>query len=102
MRAVKSFPADDQSKQPHLTAFIGYKAGMTHVVRDLDKAGSKMHKKEVVQAVTVLECPPMFIAGIVGYVETPKGLRTLTTVWAQHLNQQVRERASERERALHR
>jgi len=51
-----------------------------------------MHKKEVVQAVTILECPPMFIAGIVGYVATPKGLRTLTTVWAQHLNQQFLRR----------
>lgn len=89
---VKSFPADDQSKKPHLTAFMAYKAGMTHIVRDLDKTGSKMHKKEVVQAVTILEAPPMFIAGIVGYVETPKGLRTLTTVWAQHLNQQFLRR----------
>merc|ERR1712000_684395 len=28
----------------------------------------------------------MTITGIVGYVETPTGLRTLTTVWAQHLS----------------
>mmetsp|Transcript_7831 Transcript_7831/g.13644 ORF Transcript_7831/g.13644 Transcript_7831/m.13644 type:complete len:407 (-) Transcript_7831:67-1287(-) len=83
---VKSFPKDDQSKPPHLTAFMAYKAGMTHVVRDVDKVGSKVHKKEVVQPVTVLEAPPMTITGIVGYVETPTGLRTLTTVWAQHLS----------------
>jgi len=89
---VKTFPADDQSKAPHLTAFIGYKAGMTHVVRELDKVGSKAHKKEVVEAVTVLETPPMFIAGVVGYVKTPNGLRSLTTVWAQHLNQQFLRR----------
>jgi large subunit ribosomal protein L3e len=89
---VKSFPKDDASKKPHLTAFLGYKAGMTHVVRELDKVGSKAHKKEVVQAVTVLETPPMFIAGIVGYVATPKGLRALTTVFAQHLNQQFLRR----------
>jgi len=89
---VKSFPADDKSQKPHLTAFIAYKAGMTHIVRDLDKAGSKMHKKEIVQAVTVLETPPMFVAGVVGYVETPRGLRTLTTVWAQHLNDQFKRR----------
>jgi large subunit ribosomal protein L3e len=59
---------------------------MTHIVRDLDKLGSKMHKKEIVECVTILECPPMFIVGVVGYVETPHGLRTLTTVWAQHLS----------------
>eukprot|EP01108_Squamamoeba_japonica_P007365 TRINITY_DN6181_c0_g1_i1.p2 TRINITY_DN6181_c0_g1~~TRINITY_DN6181_c0_g1_i1.p2 ORF type:complete len:410 (-),score=208.67 TRINITY_DN6181_c0_g1_i1:69-1247(-) len=89
---VKTFPPDNQEEKPHLTAFLGYKAGSTHIVRDVDKVGSKLHKKEVVQAVTVLETPPMFIAGIVGYVQTPRGLRTLTTVWAQHLNTQFLRR----------
>ena len=30
---VKNFPRDDPKKAPHLTAFMGYKAGMTHVMR---------------------------------------------------------------------
>jgi len=89
---VKAFPKDDQSKPAHLTAFLGYKAGMTHIVRELDKVGSKMHKKEVVEAVTILETPPMVVVGVVGYVETPRGLRTLTTVWAQHLGDEVLRR----------
>ena len=25
---------------------MGYKAGMTHITRDVDKPGSKLHKKE--------------------------------------------------------
>lgn len=37
---VKSFPKDDRSKPPHLTAFLAYKAGMTHILRDVDKPGS--------------------------------------------------------------
>ena len=37
---VKSFPKDDPSKPPHLTAFLAYKAGMTHITRDVDKPGS--------------------------------------------------------------
>jgi len=89
---VRSFPKDDPAKQPHLTAFIGYKAGMTHIVRDLDKPGSKMHKKEVVEPVTILECPPMFIVGVVGYIETPRGLRSLSTVWASHLSDECKRR----------
>jgi len=36
----KAFPKDDASKPVHLTAFIGFKAGMTHIVRDVDKPGS--------------------------------------------------------------
>ncbi|KAI9013055.1 ribosomal protein L3-domain-containing protein [Gaertneriomyces semiglobifer] len=89
---VKSFPRDDPTKSVHLTAFLGYKAGMTHIVRDLDRPGSKLHKKEVVEAVTVIEAPPMVVVGVVGYVETPRGLRSLTTVWAEHLSDEVKRR----------
>ncbi|KAK9325501.1 ribosomal protein L3-domain-containing protein [Lipomyces orientalis] len=89
---VKSFPKDDKSKPVHLTAFLGYKAGMTTVVRDLDRPGSKMHKREVVEAVTVVDTPPMVVVGVVGYVESPRGLRSLTTVWAEHLSEEVKRR----------
>ncbi|CAG9841099.1 unnamed protein product [Diabrotica balteata] len=56
---VKAFPKDDPSKPVHLTAFIGYKAGMTHVVREADRSGSKINKKEIVEAGTILETPLM-------------------------------------------
>jgi large subunit ribosomal protein L3e len=65
---------------------------MTHISRDVDRPGSKLHKKETVEAVTIVEAPPMVIVGMVGYVETPHGLRTLTTVWANHLSDEVRRR----------
>jgi len=34
----------------------------------------------------------MVVVGIVGYVRTPRGLRTLTTTWAAHLSDDVRRR----------
>jgi large subunit ribosomal protein L3e len=89
---VKSFPKDDSKKPVHLTAFLGYKAGMSHIVRELERPGSKMHKREVVEAITVIETPPMVVVGVVGYVETPRGLRSLTTVWAEHLSDEVKRR----------
>jgi len=89
---VKAFPKDDQSKPVHLTAFMGYKAGMTHIVRDVDKLGSRLNKKETVEAVTVIEAPPMVVVGVVGYIETPKGLRTFKTVFAEHLSEDCRRR----------
>jgi large subunit ribosomal protein L3e len=88
----KSFPVDDASAPPHLTAFMGFKAGNTHVVREMNRPGSKSHKKEVVEAVSIVETPPMIIVGVVGYVETPRGLRTLTTVFAEHLSDSLRRR----------
>jgi large subunit ribosomal protein L3e len=112
---VKAFPKDDASKPVHLTAFMGYKAGMTHIVRDVDKLGSSMYyslslklsiiwlinfwifkiglnKKETVEAVTVIEAPPMVVVGVVGYIETPKGLRSFKTVFAEHLSEDCRRR----------
>merc|ERR1712151_300524 len=88
----QSFPKDDSSKPPHFTAFMSYKAGMTHIVRDMDRPGSKLHKKEVAEAVSILEAPPMVVVGFVGYVETPRGLRALTCVWAGHLSDECKRR----------
>merc|ERR1719230_1298459 len=92
LRKIKSFPKDDQSKPPHMTAFMTYKAGMTHIVRDVDRPGSKLNKKEIAEAVSVVEAPPMMVVGFVGYVETPRGLRALTSVWAGHLSEECKRR----------
>jgi large subunit ribosomal protein L3e len=89
---VRAFPRDDKTKPVHLTAFPVFKAGMTHILREVEKPGSKLHKKEVVEGVTILEAPPVIVAGVVGYIETPRGLRALTTVWAQHLSREFKRR----------
>merc|ERR1712038_1280422 len=89
---VKAFPKDDPSKPVHLTCFMGYKAGMTHIVREVDRPGSKVNKKEVVEACTILETPPVMVVGVVGYIETPRGLRALKTVWAKHIGEECKRR----------
>lgn len=89
---VRSFPKDDAERKPHLTAFTGFKAGMTHVVREVERPGSALHKKEIIEAVTVIETPPMVAVGLVGYTETVRGLRALTSVWAQNLSGEFRRR----------
>ncbi|MQM12852.1 hypothetical protein Taro_045770 [Colocasia esculenta] len=52
----------------------------------------KLHKKEACEAVTIIETPPMVVVGVVGYVKTPRGLRSLNTIWAQHLSEEVKRR----------
>nr|ALS05283.1 60S ribosomal protein L3 [Pseudodiaptomus poplesia] len=89
---VKAFPKDDPSKPVHLTCFLGYKAGMTHIVREVDRPGSKVNKKEVVEAVTIIETPPIVCVGVVGYIQTPRGLRALKTVWAEHIGEECKRR----------
>jgi large subunit ribosomal protein L3e len=41
---------------------------------------------------TDMQTPPMIVCGVVGYVETPRGLRSLTTVWTSHLSDEVKRR----------
>jgi len=89
---IRKFPRDDASKKCHLTAFLGFKAGMTHIVREVKRPGSRIHIKETVEPVTIIETPAMAVVGIAGYVETPTGLRTLTTVWAQTLGEEFLRR----------
>ena len=68
------------------------KAGMTHIVREMDRPGSKVNKKEVVEAVTIVETPPIVCIGVVGYIETPRGMRALKTVWAEHIGEEAKRR----------
>merc|ERR1719198_1221838 len=71
---------------------VGYKAGMTHVVREVARQGHKLNKKEVIEPCTIIDCPPMVGVGIVGYIETPRGLRAFKTVWAQHISDECKRR----------
>lgn len=52
----------------------------------------EVNKKEVVEAVTIVETPPMVIVGIVGYVQTPRGLRSFKTIFAEHISDECKRR----------
>jgi len=49
-----------------------------------------MHKKEIVEAVTVMDAPPMIAVGFVGYNRTPRGRHALGTFWAQHIPESLK------------
>jgi hypothetical protein len=42
------------------------------------------------KAMSIIETPPMMIIGVIGNIETPYSLHTLTTVWASHLSDEVK------------
>mmetsp|Transcript_15092 Transcript_15092/g.16792 ORF Transcript_15092/g.16792 Transcript_15092/m.16792 type:complete len:414 (-) Transcript_15092:34-1275(-) len=89
---IRAYPKDDPSQPPHLTAFTGYKAGCTHILREVNRLGSSLNKKEVVECVTIIETAPMIGIGIAGYVETTTGLRCLTTVWTANMSDDAKRR----------
>merc|ERR1719400_1726876 len=35
----------------------------------------------------------MIAIGVVGYIETPRGLRALKTVWAEHIGEEAKKKA---------
>lgn len=53
---------------------------------------AEVNKKEVVEAVTILETPPMIVVGVIGYVNTPRGLRSLKTIFAEHISDECKRR----------
>merc|ERR1712032_1205259 len=40
----------------------------------------------------IIETPPMIAVGVVGYIETPRGMRALKTVWAEHIGEECKRR----------
>jgi large subunit ribosomal protein L3 len=69
------------SEGPALLGFAGYKAGMTHLFYVEDHPRSPNFGKEVCQAVTVIEAPPILVCGIRVYIITDYGLKALSEAW---------------------
>ncbi len=79
---VRSWPAI-QSQEVKLLGFMGYKVGMTHALIVDDRPGSPTEGKEIFTPITVVETPPMLVAGIRLYGYDPnRGLYSLHEVWS--------------------
>ena len=83
--------ADDGST-PKLQGFAGYKAGMTHAFIVDYRPTSLTSGQEVRMPVTVIETPPMAIAAVRVYEDTPYGIKALTEVWADKVADRLGDR----------
>ena len=88
---VKAWAADEGG-QPKLQGFAGYKAGMTHAFVVDYRPTSVTSGQEVRMPVTVIETPPMTVAAVRVYEQTPYGLKTLTEVWADKTDERLGDR----------
>ncbi|KYH36096.1 MAG: 50S ribosomal protein L3P [Candidatus Bathyarchaeota archaeon B24] len=79
---ISFWPSVDY-KEPKLLGFAGYKAGMTHVIAIEDHPRSPHYGKEVFVPVTVLDAPPLYVAAVRCYEDTPYGLKALGEVWVE-------------------
>ncbi len=92
VRAKKQTPTIGNyapSGEPVAQGFLGYKAGMTHVLaKDLDK-NSPTHNFDIQIPVTILDCPPLTVVGIRAYVDGYNGLEVLTDALAEKLDKDL-------------
>ncbi|MEK6852108.1 MAG: 50S ribosomal protein L3 [Candidatus Thermoplasmatota archaeon] len=79
----------DIPEGPKLQAFAGYKAGMTHAFIVDYRPTSTTAGQEVQVPVTVIECPPMRVAAVRFYTRTYEGLRSMSEVWADKVDEDL-------------
>ena len=76
-RARRSYPrirSWPESKENKPLGFAGYKVGMTHLMITDNFANSPTKGKTVSMPVTIIECPPVKVAGILFYKKSDNGL----------------------------
>ena len=86
---IRSWP---ECNEVRMQGFAGYKAGMTHVVMIDDRKNSLTYGEEIVVPVTVLETPPMKVAGVRAYKKTSYGLKIVAEIWSEDLDKQLARR----------
>ncbi|MDR2829731.1 MAG: 50S ribosomal protein L3 [Methanobrevibacter sp.] len=88
---IKSWPQNDQ---PKLLGFAGYKVGMTHLMIVDNEKNSPTEGMEVSTAATVLEVPPVVVMGVKAYERDTKGLKVITEVIADDLDEVLSRKIS--------
>lgn len=86
----KSWP--EIEGEPRIQGFAGYKAGMTHLFVVDYRPTSTTSGQEVSVPATVLEVPPMKVAAVRLYEQTPSGLKTRGEVWADKVEKELQRR----------
>jgi len=79
---VRSWPSLNQAKP---LAFIGYKAGMTHLIATDNRLKSLTKNQDIVIPTTIIDCPPMIVAGLSFY----KNSKKVSQILAPKLNKNL-------------
>jgi large subunit ribosomal protein L3 len=88
---IKSWPSEDE---PKLLGLAGYKVGMTHVMLIDNDKNSPSNGMEIFTPVTVLEVPPVVVMGVRAYERTTHGLKVITEVLADNLDEELSRKIS--------
>ncbi len=78
---LRSWAAETKAKP---LGFIGYKAGMTHLMVIDNRPRSLTKGEEIAVPSTIIDCPPMTVAGVCFYKQKLLGLQKVGCVWAEN------------------
>ncbi len=84
---IRSWPEVDGNVR--IQAFAGYKVGMTHVEMTDYRKFSTTAGQTIAAPVTVVEVPPLTVAGIRYYDETELGLSIVSEKWAENQDKEI-------------
>jgi large subunit ribosomal protein L3 len=75
--------------QPKIQGFVGFKAGMSHIVMIDDRPKSVTEGMEISVPVTIVETPTMQVAGIRIYDDGPYGKKVIGEAWTNDFNKEL-------------
>ncbi len=76
-------------KETKPLGFLGYKAGMCHVIAIDNRAKSLSKDEEISIPATIIECPPLKVAGLQFYRSDGFGLQVITTVLSSNIDKEL-------------
>ena len=83
---IRTWP---ESKTAKLLGFAGYKAGMTHLLINDNRANSLTKGTEIFCPITVIECPPIKTASIRFYKNSKDGTKLVAELFANSLDKEL-------------
>ena len=90
---IRAWPSP-VSKEPHMLAHVGFKAGCIQVVSIDDREKTPNHGKQLVSLGTVLVTPPVTIVGLRGYSKDANGLHATFDVYAKDMPKDIAKHIS--------
>lgn len=88
-RAKRIFPTVKHFRGEGLSGFVGYKAGMMHVVALDNYDKSPSYGMSVSIPCTIIEAPALFCFGVIAYRKTLYGLSPVSTVYHDKLDKEL-------------
>ena len=74
-----------------LKAFIGYKAGMTHIIAQDNSPHTRFKNEKISIPVTIIECPPLKPLSLRFYQKAYNGFKLISEIFSKNLSKDIKK-----------